>query len=132
MFDVLAQDRTLTMLENTMNVASARHSLIASNIANIDTPDYKAKDIAFKQELKIALDRAMNSDLESVSGTFSYDTEYKPAVIYEENVVPRQDGNTVDLDKELGKLSQTTSTFSKAATIYSLKLKLIKQSLQGG
>jgi flagellar basal-body rod protein FlgB len=132
MFDVVSQDKTYGMLEEAMNIASARHSLIASNLANIDTPGYKAKDIAFKEELKVALDRAHNTDLSQASGSFTYERRYTPSVFESADTTARQDGNTVDLDQQLGKLAKTTSVYSKASTLYSMKLKLLKQALQGG
>jgi flagellar basal-body rod protein FlgB len=132
MFDLITQDRTYAMLEESMNIASARHSLIASNLANIDTPGYKAKDIDFSEELKIALDRTVNSDISWASGEFSYESSYKPVVFESADSTMRQDGNTVDLDKQLGKLAKTTSKYNQATTLYSMKIKLLKQALQGG
>jgi len=130
MFDLLGQDKTMNLLEQTLDIASARHSIIASNLANIDTPGYKAKDIAFKEELKIALQRSLNSDLNNASGSFEYSVSRKPVAFEITNVEPRQDGNTVDLDMELGKLSKTTSTYNKAATIYGMKIKLLRKAME--
>ncbi len=44
--------KTIEMLSAILDFRSERHKVIASNIANIDTPNYRPKDIVFKEELK--------------------------------------------------------------------------------
>ena len=46
---------TFPFVENLLNVTAQRQQAFASNIANLDTPGYKAKDVAFQQELASAL-----------------------------------------------------------------------------
>src|SRR4030065_2411082 len=43
---------TINLLENTLDLRASRHRLLQSNIANQETPGYRAKDINFEQELK--------------------------------------------------------------------------------
>lgn len=132
MIDLVGSDRTLRLLEATMDVASARHSLVASNIANVDTPGYKAKDIAFQKELQIALELTGQGDAApGSSGRFEYKTVMSPQVFEVRDVTPRQDGNTVDMDKEMGKLSKTVGTYGRAVALYSYKLKMLKAALKG-
>jgi flagellar basal-body rod protein FlgB len=130
MFDLIAKDSTFQMLEDTMGIASARHSVIASNIANIDTPGYQAKDIAFKDELFYAFQRANSADSAQSGGRMSYMTKRVPTV-FEIDGTPRQDGNTVNMDAELGKLAKTNATFKMASTIYGKKLSMLKAALKG-
>lgn len=131
MIDIVGSDSTFRLLEATLDVASARHGLIASNIANVDTPGYKAKDIAFQKELQVALELTGQGDAApGSSGRFEYKTVMTPRVFEVSDVTPRQDGNTVDMDKELGKLSQTTGAFNKTIALYSYKLKLLKAALR--
>lgn len=47
--------RTITMLEQGLDYAALREKVIANNIANVDTPNYKAKDVRFRTELDRAL-----------------------------------------------------------------------------
>jgi flagellar basal-body rod protein FlgB len=132
MFDILSGEKTMALLEAAMDISTARHSLIASNIANVDTPGYRAKDIAFEKELNIALRQVEGADVPPGSmGRFTYEMRLQPRIFEVENITPRQDGNTVDMDKELGKLERTSSQFNKAVTMYSMKLKMIKAALTG-
>ena len=48
--------KTFGLLENAMDVARQRHSLMVGNVSNLDTPGYKAKDIDFKATMQKALD----------------------------------------------------------------------------
>lgn len=131
MFNLIDQDRTLGTLEKVMDLASARHSLVASNIANIDTPGYKAVDMEFQRELRIALEQNEQSDVSpALSGSFRYETVLRPRIFEVEDVTPRQDGNTVDMDRELGKLANISSLYNRAATLYGLKLKMLKSAIR--
>ena len=132
MLDLVGQDKTFQLLEATMDLLSVRHSLVASNIANVDTPGYKAHDIAFEKEMKIALRQLERADMPRGSaGEFRYETVLRPRVFEVSDVTPRQDGNTVNMDKELGKLAKTTGKFSRAAAMYGFKLKMLKAAVRG-
>jgi flagellar basal-body rod protein FlgB len=131
MLDIVGQDKTFELLERALDVTAMRHSVIASNIANVDTPGYRARDIAFEEELKIALRQTQRSDMAPGSaGTFTYETELRPTVFEVQDVTPRQDGNTVDMDRELGKLAQVTGAFTELSTMYGMKLGMLKAALQ--
>ena len=132
MLNLVGQDRTFKMLESTMDLASARHSLIASNVANVDTPGYKAKDMAFAKELKAVLRQVVEKDMDPASsGSFEYQEVVRPRIFEVADVIARQDGNTVDIDKEMGKLAKTKSTYSRAITFYTMKLKMLKKAVSG-
>lgn len=45
-------DKSIKILEKVMDICTYRQKILASNIANADTPNYKAKDINFQEELK--------------------------------------------------------------------------------
>ena len=49
--------RTFNLVEKSINILDKRHSLIASNIANLDTPGRRAKEINFKEALDDAVNR---------------------------------------------------------------------------
>ncbi len=58
MFDALLQQTTLPILEQVVNFGQARHTILAGNIANMDTPGYQARDLAvgdFQGRLKKAI-----------------------------------------------------------------------------
>jgi flagellar basal-body rod protein FlgB len=55
--------RTISMLEKVLDLRAMRHNLIVSNIANIDTPQYKAFDLVVEEELKRAMGSGKNLGL---------------------------------------------------------------------
>ena len=55
--DRLSFRKTFRALENVIGLTQRRHALITSNISNLDTPGYKAKDIDFKTALSISEER---------------------------------------------------------------------------
>jgi flagellar basal-body rod protein FlgB len=85
----------LQALQGYLKVTSDRQQVVASNIANVDTPGYHVKDINFQT----AMQRAMLDD-----GT---DLQLGPATSEVEGLPERPDGNNVNVDREGLVLSQT-------------------------
>jgi flagellar basal-body rod protein FlgB len=109
-------DSTFKMLENMMDVASFRQKVLTSNIANADTPGYKAKDVSFQSEL--------NKAMSGVKGSFDvYETV--PSMV-------SRDGNTVSLDVEMMKAAENHLLFNSAAQILSIKFRMMKDVAKGG
>lgn len=87
----------MQLLEKFLNVSSERHKLIVSNMANIDTPGYRTKDIDFRGELQ----RAMSDNNPSMM----------PVVRGVPGLLERPDGNNVSLDREGLLLAETQLQF---------------------
>lgn len=94
----------INVLEKASDASWTRNSVISNNIANVDTPGYKRKDVQFEQYLQSAVsggcsldDNVAETDLESLTGT-TY-TDYATASY-------RIDGNNVDIDTENAELAK--------------------------
>jgi flagellar basal-body rod protein FlgB len=103
-----------------MDATALRHEAIASNIANIETPNYKRIDIApsFQAELKAALGSKDVAKISSVSPSLMEDATA---------IAANRDGNTVQLESELMKLNQNTLAHTLETQLVSgtlLKLRL--------
>ncbi len=125
-------DNTIKVLEKMLDVAAFRQKVLASNIANADTPGYKAKDISFQKEL----DRAINASsverqASSVKrGASSAKQDYE---VYETvTTMPNRDGNTVNLDIEMAKVAENTLIYNAATQLITMKMKMIKDVIKGG
>ncbi|MFP4332093.1 MAG: flagellar basal body rod protein FlgB [Campylobacterales bacterium] len=101
--------------KEALNHRAVRQDLISSNIANIDTPFYKPKDINFEQMLaKKAKDAFGNKkpDLELAKTSGHHMNKYesmdssKATLFFRDGHLARNDGNSVDLDVEMGELSK--------------------------
>lgn len=101
-------------LEQYMNVTSLRQKLVASNIANADTPGYKTQDVDFQASLHAALDGGSPTPIE-VSG-----------------LAVKNDGNNVNLDREARLLAENAMRFNVAASLMHSDLQQLKEAIQGG
>jgi flagellar basal-body rod protein FlgB len=117
-------NQTVGLLERSLDLRSLRHSLITSNIANMDTPNYKAFDLIIEDELRKANEaetgnRRAEADL----------VEEEPSVA--SALFPGADGNTVDVDREMAKLSENSLMYNAMAQILSKKLSSMQNAIQG-
>jgi flagellar basal-body rod protein FlgB len=100
-------------LEHYLTLLSNRQRLVASNIANADTPGYKTKDIDFESELQSAM--AGTPTAREVSG-----------------LVNKNDGNNVSLDREARLLAENALRFNVAANLLHSKLKIMRMAIENG
>jgi flagellar basal-body rod protein FlgB len=101
-------------LERYLTLLSERQSLVASNIANADTPGYKTKDIDFQAELQNAM-AGLPPRVEEVPG-----------------LTLKNDGNNVSLEREARLLAENTMRFSIASNLLRSQLKLTRMAIEGG
>ena len=103
-----------TGLEHYMTLLSARQKLVASNIANADTPGYKTKDIDFRGEFESQL------------------AGLDPTPVEVSGLKTKNDGNNVDMDREARLLAENALRFSVATTLARSELQTVKEAIQGG
>lgn len=107
-------DPVTNQLERYMDLLSTRQKLVASNMANIDTPGYKAKDIDFQFEF------------------LSLSTGQSPNVVDAPGLVVKSDGNNVSLDRESRLLSENALRFNVASTLMKAQLKIVESAIKEG
>jgi len=107
-------DRTANNIEHYMDLLSARQKLVASNIANLDTPGYKTKDIDFQFEF-MSLTKDAPANVVEASG-----------------LLVKNDGNNVSMDREARLLAENALRFNLATTLMRSQLKLINSAIQEG
>lgn len=126
---------TIRLLENSLDIRSKRHNLLVSNIANVDTPNYKAKDIVFENELKktvgnnpfVKKTQARHIPVNSGEGG-----KIRPTIIETHPMLLREDRNTVDIDKEMTKLAENNLMYNTSAQMLSKLFELMKYSIKEG
>jgi flagellar basal-body rod protein FlgB len=130
-------DKNMTALERSLNYRSMNQKLIVSNIANMDTPNYKA--------FKMMVDEKMQTDAKDKPQLNMTRTQIGHMDItgnasdlgnverLESNPLSlRGDGNTVELDTEMANLAENTLMYNTATRIISNKFKLLKDVIKGG
>jgi len=117
----LSISRTATLLKDAMNYRSIRQDMIASNIANADTPNYKPRDISFEQALiakKADLLKDNSHQLKMAQTDAGHlkpqaeKSSYKATTFFRDGHMARNDGNSVDIDVETTEMSKNSIMFN--------------------
>lgn len=106
-------DEHLMFHAEALKLRAQRQQILASNIANADTPDYKARDIDFNQALRTAI---------SLSQANMPAKPFAPEVLYRAVVQPSADGNTVDMDVERAQFAQNAARYEASLTFLNSKI----------
>lgn len=123
-------DNTIRALEKMLDVASFRQKVLASNIANADTPGYKAKDISFQKELNKAINPP--SPPGGIGG-LAQGAKGQSYEVYETvTTMLNRDGNTVNLDIEMAKVAENTLVYNAATQLMTMKMRMVKDVIKGG
>jgi len=106
-------DRLAGQLERYMDLLSTRQKLVASNIANVDTPGYQTQDIDFQSEFQ-----------SSLGGP--------PAVVGVAGLAVKNDGNNVSLDRESRLLAENAMRFQMASGLLRSEISQIRSAINEG
>ena len=103
----------VNVLHTSMDAAATRNDIINSNIANVNTPGYKRKDIRFETELKHAFTHASQNTIDS--RVKNLDLEALTPEIYTdyEELSFRYDGNNVDINNESAILAKNQIKYNQ-------------------
>jgi len=117
MIDKLLISDTTRLFERALDAATLRNSVIANNLANVDTPGFKRSEVRFEDELARALNQTG-----SIRGIMTHEkhipigappaTEVAPRVEVRHDVSVRNDGNNVDIDREMAALAKNTILYN--------------------
>lgn len=107
-------DRLTDSLEQYMDLVATRQKLVASNIANADTPGYKTQDLDFQASFRSAMDGG------------------SPQTVQVSGLNTKNDGNNVDLDREARLLAENAMRFNVAANLMRSSISQVKEAISGG
>lgn len=116
-------DKTTDALAASLRMRQVRHNVTSANIANAETPHYHAKKVDFENALASALETdGINPGGESLNKI--------TADVYENpDVAVNNDGNTVDLEKEMMSLSENSVLYKSALQLINKKMAAMKYAL---
>ncbi len=131
--NLLFGDQAHLVLKKTLDALSQRQVLVSSNISNIDTPGYKAKDIDFASQLAEVIDSGNNLSLTTTnSGHIGHSVNDVDSVefeVFEESDPARADGNNVDLDKEMMKLAENQIQYEATVQLLTKRMSTIRSAI---
>ena len=128
--------------EAALSLRSQRQTVLASNIANADTPNYKARDVDFGSALKSAMDKASPSASASLKTTAAKHFP-NPAqgggtlgdgtpLLYRGVVQGAVDGNTVDMDVERNQFADNALRYEAGITMINHQIRGLMAAIQNG
>lgn len=128
-------DPTIGALNTSLNLRLLNQNVVSSNIANADTPGYKAKSVEFESALRDAL--GVGGEL-PVKETNAHHIVHRttdpidPEVYDDPNGVESLDGNTVDRGAEMAKLSENQLLYDASAEMLKRKLGMLRYAISEG
>ena len=121
-------DTTTKLLGNVANLREDRHTLLTSNLANIETPNYKAKDISFEDQLRRSMPEKNQLAMARTN------TKHMPVYDFTGQVRPVAiSGGDVDIDKQMAKLSENNLMYNAMVQMLGRKYRMVRDVIdQGG
>ena len=134
-------NQTISFLERSLDLRSRKHDAIVSNVANIDTPNFKAFDVMVEDELQ-KLDQSAGA-----GAGVRMETTREGHMEIQRNPIrmttarsqdgsdihlKRRDGNTVDLDREMAAMAENSLMYSLSAQIVAKKFQSLRNVIEGG
>jgi flagellar basal-body rod protein FlgB len=123
---------TVNFLEKSLEYRKIRQDLIASNIANADTPYYKPRDIRFEEALKNEIENKPLHKLELAKtnpmhlGPKNIKGNFKPILFFRDGHLARNDGNSVDIDVETTEMAKNSLMYNAAVSAVKKRVELFK------
>jgi len=130
-------DRTISFLSKALDMMSIRHELIATNIANQDTPNYRARDISFAEELESVLNNRgpmgeSRTDPRHIPLGDPLGASGEGKIFYRPDSGTSYDNNSVNVEMEMAQMARNTLLYNAAAQIISTKFKNLSYAIREG
>ena len=119
-------DNTVETISKSLDLHLLRHSVISDNIANAETPQFKARKVEFENELQQAVEAnetgALGPSIENVQAKIVQDPKNEMG----------QDLNTVDMDREMAALTKNDIQYSAGTQLINKKFLFLKYAIGEG
>jgi flagellar basal-body rod protein FlgB len=128
-------DPTIGALNTSMNLRLVNQNVISANVANADTPGYKAKTVEFESALRDAL--GVSGELAPADSNPNHIAHHStdaivPEIYDDPNGVVSLDGNTVDRAAEMAKMAENQLLYDASVEMMKRKLGMLKYSITEG
>lgn len=124
-------DQTLHSLEDSLHYSTKKNNAISNNIANVDTPNYKAQHVEFKDVLQ---DESSKLQLKQTEQKHIPSTQNKrlSGVVTNTNTMYNHNGNNVDVDKEMADLAENQIYYRSLVDRINSKFQTLQTVVRGG
>jgi len=127
--------KNLDLNARALGIANQRLEVLADNVANADTPGYKARDIDFRSAMQSAGSGGSLGLSETSKGHMQLDGIGGPNTATPMYRVPDQpslDGNTVDSQRENAAIAETSVRYQASLTFLSAQIRSLREAINGG
>jgi flagellar basal-body rod protein FlgB len=128
----ISDSAVLAALRRQMTVAVARQVAAAGNLANVDTPGYRAKEVTFEDVLGKKAGSIAATNAKHLGSFADADGDGVAFDVTEIDGPARRDGNTVQLDRELLTMGKAAGDFAAAQTALAAKFRLVRYAINEG
>lgn len=118
---MLSGDGIFKIIGKVLDGCALRQKVIASNLANVETPGYKRLEVRFDEQLAKAVESGRADRLDDV----------KFEIVRTEGLAARGDGNNVDFGRELGEMTKNNLAFSTFAQLAALRVRRYRDAIGG-
>ena len=127
-------DRAFSIHDDALMLRSRRSSILAANIANADTPDYKARDIDFRamlQDMSSKESKSLGMTKTHAKHLGDAPVHAASEIKYRNPLQPSLDGNTVDMHAEQARFSKNALEYQTSLTFLNSKISGLKLAIKG-
>jgi flagellar basal-body rod protein FlgB len=122
-------DRITSLLTDYLDIQSRRAELVASNLANADTPNFRAQELDFQDHLRTA---AQNALVPQANRATPPALDQAPRVVEQTNNVPGIDGNSVDVGREMATLADAGGQFVFGTQLLQAHFRTLRLAIREG
>ena len=138
----LVSTELMDLVQRSLDSAALSHKVVADNLANVDTPNFKRSEVVFSEKLKRAMEAKANASqrLEgAVTDSRHIGFNESPSldsiqseVVVDRNTTQRNDGNNVDIDREVSLMAQNTVWYQTLAQITQMQFGQLRSAITEG
>ena len=118
-------NKMFPLIEDMLDWTAKRQQTLSANLANIDTPGYKARDVSFSEQLQ-------SLSLETTSSVHLEPLGKSGMRIYEVGAKAKDNGNTVDLDREMTELAKNGLQYVALIQFLNQKIRTLRSAINDG
>ena len=141
MIERLLSTEMMDLVQRSLDAAALSHTVIANNVANVDTPGFKRSDVVFSEKLQQALEARQGgeqglvlaqTDPRHLGAAAPGLDSIQPEVVTDLTSSLRNDGNNVDIDHEVSLLAQNTVWYQTLAQITAKQFAELQSAITEG
>lgn len=124
---------TFNLMEQSLAYANEKNRTISANVANVDTPHYKAKDVTFDQTLNETMNQSFDTKRTHTKHMpFGNEQKVPHKVITKHQTSYNHNGNNVDIDKEMSELAKNQIYYQGLVDRMNGKFNNLQTVIRGG